>query len=497
MKRAMAKPADRVNSGPERAGPVLLGLVLLLAAALRLWRLDRTSLWYDEAASWYQSKDTFADLLSRVATDNYPPLHNVMLWGVMKLGGGSEVMLRLPSALCGILAVWLLYLLGKTLFSRWTGLTAAALLALSPFHLWYSTEARMYAVFAAAGLLYLLGLALLLKPGGTRHETGATALAATGGTLFLYSHVYAPFSIAGTGSALALLTLLRLKGSTPEKRGSLRPLFLALLATALAGAAFLPWLAILMNRARHVVDGGFWIAYPDIGFLTVMVRDMAGSEFVFLIVAALAAVALLVPGGPPRYGLSARLVLAGYALAPWCLAYAISVTVRPILFDRYLIATWPVLLLLAAAGAGRILKKSGPPMLVAGVLVLTAAPLQYSLLHKIRPEWRAIAQTYLQERQEDAPILLHKPFALPALDYYLDDRAEPVLIEDLEEIPETFQGQEVWLLICHSSQSDVQAFIGAVPASYKETGRWQRFGWGGSGLTLVRFTAGNPGNILR
>ncbi|MBD8890596.1 glycosyltransferase family 39 protein [Roseibium litorale] len=475
-----------------------VGGVLLLAAVLRLYQLDRTSLWYDEAVSWFQSKDTLADLFTRVASDNYPPLHNLMLWAVMRLGVDSETALRLPSGLCGILAVWLLYLLGKTVFSRASGLLAASLLALSPFHIWYSTEARMYSVFAATGLLYLLGLALLLKPEGTRHPTGATVLAATGGALFLYSHVYAPFSIAGAAGLLCVLLLLRLmaradKGFEPRP---LRPLLLSLLATALAGAAFLPWLAVLISRAQHVVGGGFWIAYPDLGFLTVMVRDMAGSETVFLILAALTAASLL-PGGNRVIGTDTRLVLAAYAIAPWLLAYLVSVTLRPILFDRYLITTWPVLLLLASAGAERLLRKPGLILLLAGVPALTIAPLKHTLTEKLRPEWRPIAQTYLQERVGEAPILLHKPFAAPALEYYVKDRAVPVLIETADEIPENFTAPEVWLLICHSGKSEMQSMIDAVPAGYREAGHWHHFGWGASGLTLIRYAAVNAEENLR
>ncbi|SHM24007.1 glycosyltransferase family 39 protein [Roseibium suaedae] len=473
-----------------------IGGILLLAAALRLPYLDRTSLWYDEAVSWSQSKGTLTGLLAQVAGDNYPPLHNLMLWATMKLGGDSEIALRLPSALCGLLAVWLVYLLGKTVFSRTAGLLAATLLALSPFHVWYSTEARMYSVFAATGLLYLLGIARLLTASPHAPQTRNAGLATLGGVLFLYSHAYAPFSIAGAGAVLVLLVGFNLLRSTGERRDN-RSLLLALIATALAGAAFLPWLAVLLARARHVVDGGFWIAYPDLNFLTVMVREITGSEYAFLILVVLAALALLLPGTARKRANSSALVLAGFALAPWVIAYLISVTLRPILFDRYLIAAFPVLLLLASAGAERLLSRCGALALLSVMLVWTAGPLNHALRDKIRPEWRSIAETYLKDRGKDAPILLHKPFALPALAYYLKDQAQPVLVATAGDLAAAFDQPEVWLLICHSGKTEMQDMIDAVPAAYHETGRWRGFGWGTSGLTLLKFEAEKISNNER
>ena len=73
------QPADKEKSTNLTTG-ILLLVILLTAALLRFYDLDRTSLWYDEAVSWSQSKGTLSELLSSVAADNYPPLHNVILW---------------------------------------------------------------------------------------------------------------------------------------------------------------------------------------------------------------------------------------------------------------------------------------------------------------------------------------------------------------------------------------------------------------------------------
>jgi mannosyltransferase len=108
----------------------------------------------DEAASWGQAKDSLADLIKRTAHDNYPPLHNLALFAIIKLFGDSEWCLRLPSVIFGVANIVVLYWLGAMTVGRAAGLIGAVLLALSPFHLWYSQEARTYSLLALCATLY-------------------------------------------------------------------------------------------------------------------------------------------------------------------------------------------------------------------------------------------------------------------------------------------------------------------------------------------------------
>ena len=58
----------------------ILGIILFVAAAVRIYHLDFQSIWYDESASWFQSIQDFPDMIRAVAGDNYPPLHNIFLY---------------------------------------------------------------------------------------------------------------------------------------------------------------------------------------------------------------------------------------------------------------------------------------------------------------------------------------------------------------------------------------------------------------------------------
>ncbi|MBD8876251.1 glycosyltransferase family 39 protein [Roseibium polysiphoniae] len=475
------------QSGREHFGLQKMALagIIAVGAALRLWDLDRTSLWYDEAVSWSQSKGSLGELIALVAADNYPPLHNLLLWLTMPIIGDSETALRLPSAIAGILSIWLVYELGRLVFTRNTGLLAAAILAISPFHIWYSTEARMYALFAMAGLAFLIALVRTLEGDRLRWPI----LAAVFGALFLYSHIYAAFSMAGIGVLLLLWQVRSVRAQSFGYQDANTRTFASFCTSCLL---FLPWLAVLAVRAKDVVNNGFWIAYPDGPFLKTMMRDMAGSETFFL---ALAATALLVliptrkQSAKTDVDHRAAALLAAFAIAPFIIAYGLSITLRPILFDRYLIAAWPVLILLASAGACRFLPRLGPVALLTAVVLLTIHPLRFTLLQKIRPEWREISSIYLTERKNTDALYLYKGFSAPALDYYLRSQAAFQPLAKPEDLSANSLQPLVWLLFAHASRSEMIELQERMPSQFKETGRWRSFGWGESGLTLLRFDA--------
>jgi uncharacterized membrane protein len=472
---------------------------LLAAAALRFHDLDRTSLWYDEAVSWSQSNGSLGALLSAVAQDNYPPLHNIVLWLTMPVTGDSETALRIPSAMLGVLAVWFTYLIGRMIGGNPVGLLAAALLAISPFHIWYSTEARMYALLAATGLAFLLSLLRVLK-NPSASWLGVLALS---GTLFLYSHIYAVLGFLAVGLTCALFVVI---DAVRTRRLGQSNAFRACLGMAMSGIAFLPWLVILTIRAKSVAETGFWIAFPDAAFLKGMAFNISSSLALLLALAGLAVFALARAllrkaevAKENNWQRRSLLIILAYSAGPVILAYLYSVLVQPILFDRYLIAAWPGLLLLASEGANRLLPRLAPLALVAAALVLTYPELTFTLSHKVRPEWRDVVAEYESKRAPDDHLVLYKGFAAPALAYYLrgsEDFSAANKLEDLQNLARTLPAHRQWLLIVHSNTQETgraQDAFGVDETSLVA----QNFGWGASGLKLLNASALKEAEIVR
>ena len=137
----------------------ILILLLLTAFALRLYRLDHQEIWGDEAHSAHVAS---LPLLSTVSprTETNPPLYHFLLYSWVRLTGSSVFALRFLSLVLGVLTVPLVYGLARLAFGELVGLLAALLCAISPFQVYYSQEARMYAL---ATLFTTLSMFLLAK----------------------------------------------------------------------------------------------------------------------------------------------------------------------------------------------------------------------------------------------------------------------------------------------------------------------------------------------
>ena len=127
----------------------VLPLILFLGLILRLVAINQ-SLWLDEATSAVLARDfSFSRILTEFSPgDFHPPLYYLFLKVWAGIFGSSEVGLRSFSLVAGLATVYVIYLIGKRLLDRKAGLLAALFLATSGLHLYYSQEARMYALSA-------------------------------------------------------------------------------------------------------------------------------------------------------------------------------------------------------------------------------------------------------------------------------------------------------------------------------------------------------------
>ena len=162
----VSRPAPTSNLRPSFSilhsplSTLLLLALLLLASFLRFYRLDAQSLWNDEGNSARIAERSVDLILEGAEGDIHPPGYYLLLHAWRAAVGQSEFALRALSVVAGLALVIFTYLLGRHLFDDTTGLIAASLAALSPLAIYYSQEARMYALLAAlsAASTYLLVL---------------------------------------------------------------------------------------------------------------------------------------------------------------------------------------------------------------------------------------------------------------------------------------------------------------------------------------------------
>jgi Dolichyl-phosphate-mannose-protein mannosyltransferase len=239
---------SRASSTGEAAGPRAwwpLAALVVLAAALRLPTLGAQSFWYDEAftAVHVFHPSLSATLHAMVRTENSPPLWYLVGWLDVRVLGDGAFALRLPSALAGIATVPVAWAIGRELWGRRAALIAGTLVAVNPLFVWYSQEARVYALFVLTSAIAMLCfLRALAVPSGRR--LAAFALAAA---IALLTHYFSVFLLAPMA-----LWLLRGRAGRPLIGGG-RAAAAAVAVPALTGAALVP---LIVAQGGH---GTQWI----------------------------------------------------------------------------------------------------------------------------------------------------------------------------------------------------------------------------------------------
>jgi len=146
----------------------ILLVLTILGAFLRLFQLGTASLWLDEASTLTFARETVTQIWGSLSSGEFNPPLFYWLEHAMLAFGESEVVLRLIPAILGILTMPVFYFIGVEILDRNTGILAAALLAFSPFQIFYSQEARAYAPMLFFYSLAFLFFLRLLRSWGRR-----------------------------------------------------------------------------------------------------------------------------------------------------------------------------------------------------------------------------------------------------------------------------------------------------------------------------------------
>lgn len=148
MIHSLRNQVIRLSQHPA-AEYVLLALITLLALAMRLFKLGDWSVWIDEVYTWQRASSVFQDLAS------LPPPSTIAIGTLLQFVPPTEWNLRIIPALIGVITLPILYFPTRKLFGPGVALLSMLFLALSPWHLLWSQNARFYTSLA---LFYTLAI---------------------------------------------------------------------------------------------------------------------------------------------------------------------------------------------------------------------------------------------------------------------------------------------------------------------------------------------------
>lgn len=391
---------------------IVTGLTVL-AAALRFATLGLQSYHHDEivTASRVLRGDFWHAMDAVGFSESAPPLYYALAWLWTQVTGTGEVGLRSLSALAGVATVPVAFLLGAELRDRRTGVVAAALVAVNPMLVWYSQEARAYALMALLSALSLLFFVRALERGRRRDSLAWGGISAAA----LATHYFAALPLAV--EALWLLYRRRreaLQGLTVLAAGAV---LLVPLAIHQASYGHAEWISNFTLGHRlwetgltfMVGETGDIIAQPE--------RPLFGLVPGLLALTALALVGLRGGVDERRAAAIPLAIVAATLVVP--IALGLLDPAKDFVLARNLMpALVPLLLVVAVGSTLRRARRAGA--------VLAAALVAYSLGFSVwaslspalqRPDWNGVAAALGEPREPRAMVTW--TLGAASLRYYL------------------------------------------------------------------------------
>ena len=352
------------NVPSKRMDYILLGIIMLVAAVLRLWKLDQVPFMHDEFSALLRTRfDNFNDFIQQgIMPDSHPIGVEAFLWLWVRIFGWSEFWIKLPFVLMGIGSIYLIYIIGRQWFNRKVGLFSVAFFAVSQFTIFYSQLARPY----SAGLFFVLLMAYFWYKvvfGTKKPSLGiyiGFALSAWACSLIQY------FSIAQAG----MIFLTGLFFLPKERR---KAYWLSGIGAVLL---FAPTLPIFWQQLFVSGSIGGWLAAPKATFLTDFLQYTMNYSVLFMFAVGVVILLPFILGKRSKQRQPLRWAGLAWFVIIFAIAFIYSLKREPIIQHSTLIFSYPFVIIVAFSMFGtRTLSPWQTALVVAVILFVGTASL--------------------------------------------------------------------------------------------------------------------------
>lgn len=417
---------------------VWLGLITLLAAGLRFYKLGTWSFWIDEIYTVNHATAHFSTM--QLIFEHLPPHRNwipisVMLTAqALNFWGVSEWSARFTSALIGGLSIPVLFFPTRKIFGNWVGLIAVLLLAVAPWHLYWSQNARFY-----TSLLLFYSLALAMFYFGMERNNPAYFIGFFGLLyLALSERLFAIFIFPVIGVYLIALWIFKF-----EKPAGLNLRNLSFIGFPLiVGGAIELYSQWVNGVSRFFADFGWFFLYRNDDPIRLLGNISFDIGIPLMSLALFGAIFLILRKN------RAGLLMTVNAIVP----FVMLVVVNPLIFtkDRYVFIILFSWIVLAAVVVYELFINTSAAYkwLAIGVLALLLADaggdtlLYYKANHGNRAEWKTAFHIIQERSQTEDIVVTYWPEFAP---FYLE--RDFIQYEDIDVQTIINSGKRFWFVI--------------------------------------------------
>lgn len=334
--------------------------ILLLGAIFRFYHIDFQSIWLDEIHTMNEANPDigFSDLYNVIMSgEQMPPLYFYSLYFLFKIFGYTTFVARMYSAIVGIFSIYAIYLLGKEMINTRVGLIVAFLVAINPFHLYFSQEVRPYIFLFLFTTLAFYYLVKFLKVSNRKNALLFGLFAA----LMLYSHFFGLFVLFA--QYLIVLLFIVLSKKEDRKNFFINAFFSGILTLVL----FTPAIKILI-KVSEIKE--FWIPAPTPDVYTLIFKEFFGSSEMVLTILGLLVVLYFVRLASLNdtvkisyeFVINDKKVFCFVIMAIWMSTVLLIPLIRsylsiPMIISRYFIVVLPAVLILLSISISQIKNK--------------------------------------------------------------------------------------------------------------------------------------------
>ncbi|MBI2651188.1 glycosyltransferase family 39 protein [Candidatus Woesearchaeota archaeon] len=460
--------------------------IIALGAFLRIYGLGNESFWIDESETAYVAKQSsFSKVLydiynyNSAAPDYFKgtgggsmPLYFFISYYWTKIFGLNEFNLRLLSAIFGIMSIYLTYLLGKYFFNAKTGLIAAFIISINHQNIYYAQEARNYAMLIFFTLLSIYFLMRSLNENKKIYWLGYIICA----VVLIYTH-YLSFLIL-----MFQYLYIFLFGKTHKANFKN-----AIISALIIFSSYIPWIPALMKQLMSIsypYANLFKPSFFNLGYVFVQINSwispslsdriaLRNADFgsisligwlliwcVLLITALIASSFIFSLFKDENFSIAnifknKKTFLLLWFLIPFLIPFIFSIMFPSMSlagFVNYVMFVTPSYYILAAKGMQS--SNANAKLWIILLILLSILPLYSYYANFDKDQWKEASQYLNLQEYGTELIIVNKPSAILALDYYYPvNNAKPA--NDVNEAASLIKGEKsFWLLYASEKFSD-------------------------------------------